>query len=107
MGVITHVYAPKIRTVCTTALKNIPDTLGLYPSLPGILDRRSQLFRAFLRFPTTAGQFPSEAVKICPKYLKDVTVSSGMPQAWKSLAALSLISSAAIRRLFHSTPLEH
>ena len=52
-GVITHVSAPKMSTACTTALKNIPETLGFAPSIPKILDIRAQLFLDFRRFPTT------------------------------------------------------
>ena len=73
-GVSTHVSDLKSNTSCTTALKNIPDTLGLAPSHPMILDRLAQLFRAFFKLPTTPGQFSSPAVKTGPKYLKEMTV---------------------------------
>ena len=58
----------------TTAFKNTPNTLGLAPSLPSLLIRRAQLFRALQRLTTTAGQSSSDAIVTRPKYLKDVTV---------------------------------
>ena len=54
-GVITHVSNYNIRNACTTTLKNIPENLGLAPSRPSILAICDQLFRDFLRLPTTAG----------------------------------------------------
>ena len=54
-GVITHVSNYNIRTACTTTLKNIPENLGLAPSRPSILAICDQLFRDFLRLPTTTG----------------------------------------------------
>ena len=55
-GVTTHVSAPNSRTCWTTALENPPDTLLSDPSLLSIRCSRPQLFRAFPRFPATAGQ---------------------------------------------------
>ena len=78
-GVITHISAPKSRTDFTTTLKNIPVTLVLAASPPSILDIWSQIFQAFLRFPTNAVQLSPDAVNIQPKYLKGVTVSRGLP----------------------------
>ena len=69
-GVIIYAPAPKTRTACATALNNIPDTLGLSPSLPIISIRKAHIFPALHTFPTTASQLSSEAVKIHPKYLK-------------------------------------
>ena len=63
-GVITHVSNPKISTEYTIALKNIHKTCRLSLSCPSILYNPTQLFIAFLRFPTTAGQSSSESVKI-------------------------------------------
>ena len=63
-GVRTHVSDPKINTACTTALNNTPDTLGSVLYRPMILVRRAQLFHAFLKFPTTAGQLSHPAVNI-------------------------------------------
>ena len=77
-GFSTHVSDPNSSTTCTTALKNIPKTLGLVPSLPRILVSRAYLFYAFLRLTTTAGQFLSATTKIHPRYLKEVTFSSGL-----------------------------
>ena len=54
-GFIIHVSDPKISTAYTTALNNIPDTLGFSSSLPKIIYNRAQLFLAFRRFPTTSG----------------------------------------------------
>ena len=42
--------------VPTTALKNIPDTLGFTPSLPKIIDNHTFLFLTLFRFPTNYGQ---------------------------------------------------
>ena len=78
-GGITHVSAPNSRTAWTTSLKNIPDTLGLYPSIPSIIGRQAQLFWDFYRFPTTSNQSSSKDIKTQPKYLKDVTISIGLP----------------------------
>ena len=75
-GVITHVSSTKIKTALTNTLKNIPDTLGLAPYLPSILDSRSQIIQAFRRFPTTAFQSSPKAVKTLPTYLKHVTIFS-------------------------------
>ena len=77
--VSTHVSAPNSRTACTTALKKFPDTLLSAPSLLKIFASRPQLFRAFTKFPATAGQSSSPAVITRPRYLKVVTVSSGFP----------------------------
>ena len=68
-GVSNHVSDPKSSTVCTTAFKNIPETLGLSTSRTRILVLRYQLFQNFLRFPTTAGQSSSAAVKTRSIYL--------------------------------------
>ena len=78
-GVTTQVSTPKNSTACPTTLENIPDTLGFTPSLPKIIARRVQLLLAFHRFSKTYGQSASKAVMILPKYLKDMTDSSGMP----------------------------
>ena len=88
-GISTHVSDPKSNTDCTTALENIPDTLRLAPSHPRILVSRTQLFRNFFKFPTTAGQLLSPTVNNCPEYFKKVTVSSGITKDWKALSALS------------------
>ena len=77
-GFITHVSAPIIRTSCTTALRIIPGNLGLPPYLTRILDRQSHIFWGFCRFSTTSGQLSYESINICPKYLKDITVTSGL-----------------------------
>ena len=77
-GVITHVSDLNISTACTTALKNIPETLGMSPSHPRIIYRRTQIFRDFMMFPATDGQSSSSAIKTRPRYLKGVTVSIGL-----------------------------
>ena len=79
--VINHISSQKISTACTTDFKNTPDTLGFTPSLLKILNRRSQIFLYFHRLPTNVEQLPSKVVMIHPKYLKDVTYSSGLPQS--------------------------
>ena len=78
-GVSTHVSNLNISTVCTTTLNNIPDTLGLEPSRPIILISRAQLFRAVIRFPTTARQLSYTTVKTIHIYLNEVTVLSVLP----------------------------
>ena len=77
-GVIYHVSAPTSRTAYTTTFKKIPDTLGLAPSPPIKIHRQDQIFQASHKTPTTDGQYLSKAVKIHPKYLKYLTVSSGL-----------------------------
>ena len=74
----THVYAPKSSTACTTSLKNTAKTLGLAPSRHRILASWAQLFYAFFRLTATADQFSSAAIKTCPRYLKEVTILSGL-----------------------------
>ena len=78
-GVSTHVSDPNISTACTTALKKIPGTLELASFHPITLVSRAQIFRALLRFPTTADQLSSAAIKTRPVYLEEVTVSRGLP----------------------------
>ena len=63
-GVVTHVSDPKINTACTTALKNIPNTVGFTSSLLNILDNCAQLLLALRRFRTTSYKSSSEAVVI-------------------------------------------
>ena len=63
-GVVTHIPDLKISTACTTALKNIPNTLVFAPSLTNIIDHHTQLFLTFYRLPTTAGQFSPDAIMI-------------------------------------------
>ena len=65
-GFSIHVSDPKINTTCTTALENIPDTIWLTPYLPSILVIRAQLFRDFLKFPTTFSHSSPPPVKIPP-----------------------------------------
>ena len=60
------------------SFKKIPETLVMTPSCPRILLSRSQLFCAFLRFSTTSGQSTSAASKTRCRYLKEVTVLSGL-----------------------------
>ena len=52
-GVITHVYNPKISTAFTTAFKNTPNTLGLYPYLLSILAKWAQIYRDLRRLHKT------------------------------------------------------
>ena len=106
-GVISHVSDPKKITACTPPLNNIPYTIGFSPSLPKILDKRSQLFLAFRRSPSTASQLSSDSVIIQPSYLKDITQFSGLLKAWKALAMLVIIYSAIRRCRFRSAPLPH
>ena len=74
---IIHISDLYISTTCTTTFKNIPDTLGMATSLISILVRWAQPFRAFQSFPTTNGQFLSDAAMILPKYLMIFPVSIG------------------------------
>ena len=78
-GVTTQVSAPKSSTAWTTATKNNPDTCAAAPSL---LRMRNILFQNFLareNFFTTAGQLSSTAKITRPSYLKEVTISRGVP----------------------------
>ena len=77
-GVITHVSNYNIRTACTTTLKNIPENLGLEPYRPRILVSRAQLLLALIRFPNTTVQLLYASVKILPRHLKELTVSSSL-----------------------------
>ena len=58
-GVITHISDPKRNIFCTTKFKNIPNTSGLAPSCPSIIDNRSHVFLDFDRFSTIADQSSS------------------------------------------------
>ena len=69
-GNTTHVSTPNSITCWTTALKKFPDTLLFSPSLLRIRCSIPQLYHAFPRFPATAGQSSSPAVRILPRYLK-------------------------------------
>ena len=78
-GVTTQVSDPKSSTACTTSLKKKPDIRGAAPSL---LRMRVILLQTALdrdKFFTTAGQLLSAAKIICPRYLKEVTISRGCP----------------------------
>ena len=75
--------------------------------MPSTLDRRPQLLLAFPRFPTTAGQSLSVAVRILPRYLNSVTLSISVPYASNARSEFSLVSVSSSRRLFLSTPLRH
>ena len=55
-GVITHTSDPKIITAFTTALKNIPNTLGFTLYFPKILNNRAQILLVFPSFPTISVQ---------------------------------------------------
>ena len=59
-----HISDPIISTVCTTALKNIPDTLGFDPSLHKIIDKCAKFFLRLCRFLTNSVQSSSNAVMI-------------------------------------------
>ena len=96
-GFITHISDPKRSTACTTALKNILDTLGFAPSLPKIIDNRTYLVLKLCRFLTNSGQESSNDTMIRPRYFNDITEFSDIMWAWKTLAVLAVISSA-IRR---------
>ena len=73
----TNVSAPNSSTCCTTALKNVPDTLLSAPYLLKILASRPKLFHTFTSFPATSGQASSPTVIIRPRYLKLKTVFIG------------------------------
>ena len=62
--------SPNSSTYWTTALKKFPDTRLSAPSLLSIRFSRPQLFRAFPRFPATAGESSSPAVSILSSYFK-------------------------------------
>ena len=78
-GFITHVSDPKTITARTTALEKIPETLRLSPSRPRIFVTRVQLFRAIFSYLTTVGHSLQVADETRPRYLKEVTISSGLP----------------------------
>ena len=63
-GAITHIYDPKINIACTTALKNISNTLDFAPTLIKIIDNRNYLFLTLCRFLTNSGQALSNDVMI-------------------------------------------
>ena len=61
--VVTYISNQKISISYTTALKNIPGTLGFSPSLTNVLNNCAHILLAFHRFPTTYRQFSSNAVR--------------------------------------------
>ena len=65
----------------------------------------AELFQDFCRSPTTSNQSSYKDIKTQPRYLKYVTVSSGLQKAWKSLTVLSCLSSDASRCLLRSSSL--
>ena len=71
--VIIHVSDPIIITACITALKNIPNTLGLSPYLRNIIDNVANVFLELFRFLNNSVQSSSYAVIILPMYFNDVT----------------------------------
>ena len=77
-GVITHISEPKTSTACINVLKNIAGTLGLAPYLPNIIDICAQLFLAFRRSPTAAGQYSLDAIMIPLRNLKDISNHIGL-----------------------------
>ena len=101
LGVTTQASDPKISTACTAALKNNPDTHSAAPSL---LNMHNILLRTFLardKLITTAIQLTYDAyIPPPPKYLKEVTISRGRPQALKSMAVTTLTSPPANYFLF-------
>ena len=78
-GVTTQVSNPKSSTACTTALKNRLDTLGAAPSLLSIHVILLQITLVWDKFFTTADQSSSSAKITRPSYLKEVTLSRGLP----------------------------
>ena len=79
IGDTTHVSAPNSSTCFTIALKKLPDTHFVAPSLLRIPCSLPQLFLAISEFPATAGQSSSPSVKILPRYLNLETVSICSP----------------------------
>ena len=77
LKVSTHVSDPKSRTNCTTALKNLPDTLLSAPSRLKSRDSCHQLLRDFTRLPATAGQLSSPDIINHTRYSSADTVYSG------------------------------
>ena len=77
-GVSTYFSNPKSSTAWTTTVKKIPEILGLSPSHPSIFVGYSQLLCTIFRLRTTALQSFSASVKTHPRYLKEVTLSSGL-----------------------------
>ena len=106
-GVTTHVSATNSSTYCTTALKKFPDIRVVAPSLLSIPCILPQLFRAFAKFPATAGQSSSPAVITLPRYVNQGTDWICCPYTSKAISVLSLISASARRRRFLSAPLLH
>ena len=78
-GVTTHVSAPNISTDLTTALNKKLDTCGLDPSLIRILVILLHTDLSFVILWTTAGQLSSAAKITLHRYLKEVTISRGIP----------------------------
>ena len=103
-GVTTQVSNLRSSNACTTALRKNPDTCGASPSLLRIRNILLQTVLNWDNLFTTSGQSLYAAKITRPRYLKEVTISRGRPQALKALEVNSLSSSAANSRLFCSAP---
>ena len=99
-GVTTQVSAFKSSAAWIMALKKKPETRGVATSLLSMRDILLQPVFARAKFLMNAVQLSSVADIAYPRYLKEVTISSGRPYALKSLTITSLSSSAANICLF-------
>ena len=78
--VTTQVSAPKMGTAWISALKKKPYTRGIAPYLLRIRDILLQTVFTMYKFFTTA-VLPSSVADITrPRYLKEVTISRGLPK---------------------------
>ena len=104
-GVIIHVSNPYNNTNWTTANYIWTKVRSSAPSLPINLISCSHFRLAFRTFLTTAGQSPSAAMIICPRYLKEVTRARVVPYAVIYISTPALASSSVRQRRFLSAPL--
>ena len=76
-GVTTHVYDQNRKTAFMTALKHLSVMRTSSPYHPRILYVCDHFFWYFCKLKTTTIQSSSVAVRMCPRYLKAATFSSG------------------------------
>ena len=103
-GVINHVLDLYIITNCTTAKYILPDIQASSPYLPRTFVSRAHFCLDFRRLLTTSGQSFSAAVRIRPRYLKEVTWERGIQFSVNSVSAPALASSSTRRRRFLYDP---
>ena len=96
-GVITYLSDPYSITDCTTVKDIWPKIWASATSLTRTLVSHSHFRLVFRRFLTTDGQSLSVAVRIRPRYLKEVTWERGIPYAVKSVSS-PVLASSSVRR---------